>query len=156
MKKIMIMGLAVAASLAAVSCNQKGAKSKVETTPFDDSITVAMGTATGKQISLAAADTSAAAKDMAVDKKQILAGMREGLKLANDSSDAGKSYMQGITMGMQLKQMAMQYKMMLNVNIDDAKFVEAFEKALNSTATQEEIEVTGKLIQELMQRAQQR
>ncbi len=153
MKKILYFAVALIATVAAVSCNQKGAHS-TKTTPLDDSISATYGEGFGKQFALMATD-SMFQQQMKLDKSQVIKGMRAALSA--DTTDAGKSYMQGLQMGMQVKQMAEQMKMMYNVNIDIDVFTANVEKYIaTEKVTEEDLQAVGTRIQALMQQAQQK
>lgn len=151
MKKVFYFVAVAVVTLSMASCGGKSAsvEKNPKATAIDDSISSLFGEGMGKQLSMQMNDSTN--KDKQFDKQAFLDGLQ--VVLACDTSSQKRSYMMGLSQGLQMQQQTVALEQMYGINFDKKAFFDTFEKALSSTATEAELNALDARLQKLMQEA---
>lgn len=151
MKKVFYFVAVAVATLNMASCGGKSAsvEKNPKATAIDDSISSLFGEGMGKQLSMQINDSTN--KDKKFDKQAFLDGLQ--VVLACDTSSQKRSYMMGLSQGLQMQQQTAALEQMYGINFDKKAYFDTFEKALSSTATEAELNALDARLQKLMQEA---
>ena len=144
MKKILSLILVGAMGLCFVACNEKGG-SNAEGGPLADSVSMNIGELMGANFK------QQLAMDSTIKMEEVIKGVQAALK----ADTANHGYMAGMQIGNQIMGMFQGLKQQYGVQINEAKFMAEFKKALmaDSAMSQEAMMQKNMAIESLLKRA---
>ncbi len=144
MKKILFLILVGAMGLCFVACNEKGG-SNAEGGPLADSVSMNIGELMGANFK------QQLAMDSTIKMEEVIKGVQAALK----ADTANHGYMAGMQIGNQIMGMFQGLKQQYGVQINEAKFMAEFKKALmaDSAMSQEAMMQKNMAIESLLKRA---